>query len=157
MSLIEESIEVEVPARTAYNQWTQFEEFPKFMEGVQSVTQQDDKRLHWAGEIAGQYREWYTEITEQTPDQRIAWTTHEGEFTSGSVDFHYLDENRCRVTLQMEYRPEGTMEKIGDALGAVKMRIKGDLKRFKEYIEARGTETGAWRGEIHQDKVEHRS
>ncbi len=156
MSLIEESIELEVPVRTAYNQWTQFEEFPKFMEGLEKVEQLDDKRLHWVGQIAGQRREWYSEITEQVPDKRVAWTTRDGEFVSGVVDFHYLDENHCRITVQFEYEPHGGLEKVGDALGVVKMRVKGDLKRFKDFIESRGTETGAWRGEIHQEKVEAR-
>ncbi len=149
-----QTVDVAVPVSTAYNQWTQFEKFPEFMEGVESVTQLTDDRLHWKAEIAGQKREWFTEITEQSPDKRVAWTTHEGQYTAGSVDFHYLDENRSRVTLQMKYEPEGAIEKIGDALGAVKLRVKGDLKRFKEYIESRGEETGAWRGEIHQENVE---
>ena len=154
MSTVEESIEVNVPIRTAYNQWTQFQEFPRFMEGVESITQLDDKRLQWVAEIAGQRREWEAEITEQKPDERIAWTAREGEHNSGVVTFHYIDENTSRVMLQLEYEPEGALEKVGDALGAVKTRVKGDMKRFKEYIEGRGQETGAWRGEIDQEKVE---
>ena len=153
MTRIEESIDVHVPARTAYNQWTQFEEFPEYLDGVARVTQVDDTHLHWVGEIAGQRREWDTEITEQKPDERIAWTSTGGEFTSGVVTFHYLDEGRCRVMLQMEYMPDTPLEKIGDALGVVKAKVKGDLKRFKDYIESSGRETGAWRGEIQNEKV----
>jgi uncharacterized membrane protein len=149
MTRIEGSIDVQVPARTAYNQWTQLEGYPEFMDGVERVTQVDDTHLHSVGEIAGQRREWDTEITEQKPDERIAWKSTGREFTSGVVTFHHLDEGRCRVMLQMEYKPDTPLEKIGDALGVVKAKIKGDLKRFKDYIESRGRETGAWRGEIH--------
>ena len=150
--MIDESIEVEVPTRTAYNQWTQFEDFSKFMEGVESVKQIDDKRLHWIAEIGGKRREWDAKIVEQAPDQRIAWKSTAGEMHSGVVTFHTLDDNRCRIMLQMEYDPKDFAEKAADALGLVRHRVKGDLERFKEFIEERGKETGAWRGEISQEK-----
>ena len=153
MSTIEQSIEVEVPVRTAYNQWTQFEEFPRFMEGVEKVTQVDDTTIRWEAEIAGQRREWDAKITEQKPDERIAWTNIDGAVNSGVVTFHYLDENRAKVMLQMEFEPEGILEKTGDALGFVKGRTKGDLERFKEFVESRGRETGAWRGKVDQNKA----
>ena len=152
MSSIEQSIEVNVPVRTAYNQWTQFEEFPRFMEGVEKVIQLDDKRLHWVAEVAGTTREWDAEITEQRPDERIAWRNIDGATNAGVVTFHYLDENRSKIMLQLEFEPEGLVEKAGDALGLVRARTKGDLERFKTFIEARGSETGAWRGEVEQDK-----
>lgn len=148
MSLIEEAVEVEVPVTTAYNQWTQFEEFPKFMEGVEYVKQLDDTSLHWKAEIGGQEREWDAKISEQTPDQRIAWASVDGPYTSGVVTFHKLTDDSCRVMLQMEFDPEGFKEKSADLLGIVRGRVKGDMKRFKEFIETRGTETGAWRGEV---------
>ncbi len=153
MSTIEESIEVNVPVRTAYNQWTQFEDFPRFMEGVEKITQLDDKRLHWEVSIAGQRREYDATITEQLPDERIAWAA-DGEATNaGVVTFHYISDSSCRVMLQLEFEPEGIVEKAGDALGIVKSRVKGDLGRFKEFIESQGSETGAWRGEIDQNKI----
>ena len=151
MSSIEQSIEVNVPVGTAYNQWTQFEEFPKFMEGVEEIKQLDDTSLRWIVQIAGQRREWDAKITEQTPDQRIAWTNIDGPTNAGVVTFHKIDDNTSKVMLQMEYEPEGAVETAGDALGIVKGRIKGDLARFKEFIENRGSETGAWRGEVEQD------
>jgi uncharacterized membrane protein len=148
MSLIEQSIEVDVPANTAYNQWTQFEEFPKFMEGVKAVQQLDAKRLHWRAEIAGKEKEWDAEITEQIPDQRIAWRSRSGAPNGGVVTFHVLSPTRSKVMLQMEYDPETFIEKAGDAVGIVSQRVTGDLERFKDFIESRGRETGAWRGEI---------
>jgi uncharacterized membrane protein len=151
MSTIEQSIDVQVPVRTAYNQWTQFEEFPRFMEGVESVKQLDDVSLHWTAEIGGQRREWDAKITEQTPDQRIAWQNIDGATNAGVVTFHRIDDAQTRVMLQMEYDPEGFVEKAGDFLGVVKSRVKGDLGRFKEFIESRGRETGEWRGEVKQD------
>ena len=153
MSTIEQSIEVSVPVRTAYNQWTQFEDFPNFMEGVEYVRQLDDTRLEWAAEIAGQRREWEAKITEQTPDQRIAWTSIGGSFHAGVVTFHRIDDDTTKVMLMMEFEPEGFLEKAGDALGIVKARTKGDLERFKQFIESRGKETGGWRGEVDQNKV----
>jgi uncharacterized membrane protein len=148
MSTIEESIEVHVPARTAYNQWTQFEEFPRFMEGVERVDQLDDTRLHWVAEIGGKRQEWDAAISEQRPDERIAWTSTSGAKHAGVVTFHRISDDTSRVMLQLEYEPEGFVESVGDALGVVKRRAKGDLERFKDFIENRGTETGAWRGEV---------
>jgi uncharacterized membrane protein len=150
MATIEESVEVEVPVRTAYNQWTQFEEFPRFMEGVEEVRQLNDIKVHWVAEIAGQRREWDAEITEQTPDQRISWRSVEGAANAGVVTFHRLGEGKSKVMLQLDFEPEGTMEKAGDKLGIVKTRAKGDLQRFKQFIESQGRETGAWRGEVGQ-------
>ena len=148
MSTLEKSIEVNVLVRTAYNQWTQFEEFPRFMEGVKEVTQLDDTHLHWKAEIAGKEREWDAEITEQTPDQRIAWTSRAGALNGGVVTFHRLSDATSKVMLQLEYDPQGVVENVGDALGAVSLRVQGDLQRFKEFIEQRGRETGAWRGQV---------
>ena len=153
MSTIEESIEVEVPVRTAYNQWTQFEDFPRFMEGVERVDQLDDQRLHWVGEIAGRTREWDAKITEQTPDQRVAWYAVGETRHAGVVTFHRIDDSKTRVMLQMEFEPTDWVEKAGDALGVVRRRIKGDLGRFKEFIEVRGQATGEWRETIEQDSV----
>jgi uncharacterized membrane protein len=147
-STIERSIEVDVPVRTAYNQWTQFEEFPEFMEGVESVQQTDDTHLLWTAEINGQREEWKAEITDQVPDQRIAWRAVDGKSNSGVVTFHPLDENRTRVMVKMEFEPEGMMEKLGSALGSDDRQVKGDLERFKEFVETRGVETGAWRGTV---------
>jgi uncharacterized membrane protein len=151
MSIVEESIEVQVPVRTAYNQWTQFEDFPRFMEGVEQVQQLSDDTLRWVAEIGGKRREWTAEITEQQPDQRVAWTSREGARNAGVVTFHRLNDRESRVMLQLEYEPEGAVETAGDAAGLVKSRVKGDLERFKEFIESRGAETGAWRGEIHNN------
>ncbi len=153
MSTIEESIEVNVPVRTAYNQWTQFEEFPRFMEGVERVDQLDDQRLHWVAEIGGRRREWDAKISEQTPDQRVAWYAEGDTKHAGVVTFHRLDDTTSRVMLQMEFEPTDWVEKAGDALGVARRRVKGDLERFKEFIEERGQETGAWRGEVNQENV----
>ena len=153
MGQYEESMDVNVPVSVAYNQWTQFEEFPRFMEGVESVTQLDDKRLHWVAEIGGQRREWDASIAEQVPDQRIAWTSTTGTGNAGVVTFHRIDDNTTRLMLQMELYPEDWKEKAADMVGLVKARVKGDLKRFKEFIESRGRETGAWRGEIGQERA----
>jgi carbon monoxide dehydrogenase subunit G len=148
MARYEHSIDVNVPLETAYNQWTQFEEFPRFMEGVKSVTQITDTRLHWVAEIAGKEREWDAEITEQKPDSRIAWHSISGAQNAGVVTFHYIDRDTTRVMLQMELEPEGLVENVGAALGIVQRRISGDLERFKDFIEAKGFETGAWRGKV---------
>jgi uncharacterized membrane protein len=148
MSTIEQSVEVAVPVRTAYNQWTQFEEFPRFMEGVEKVIQLDDTRLHWVAEVGGKRKEWDAQITEQKPDERIAWRSTDGPWNAGVVTFHHLDDNRCRVMLQLEVEPDSALEKAGDALGVTKRQVAGDMERFKEFIESRGAETGAWRGEI---------
>ena len=150
MSTIEQSVEVEVPVRTAYNQWTQFEDFPQFMEGVESIKQLDDTTLHWVTEIAGQKREFDAKITEQTPDQRIAWRADGEVKQAGVVTFHRVADSKTRIMLQMEFDPEGFAEKAADALGIVQARAKGDLGRFKNFIEARGSESGAWRGEVDQ-------
>jgi uncharacterized membrane protein len=154
MATIEKSIEVNAPLRAVYNQWTQFEDFPRFMEGVEEVRQLDDKRLHWRAKIGGKLKEWNAEITEQRPDERIAWTSRGGAWNAGVVTFHRIDDNRTRVMLQVDYDPEGVVEHVGDALGVVSTRIEGDLKRFREFIEQRGRETGGWRGEIHQGRVD---
>jgi uncharacterized membrane protein len=151
MSTIEESIEVSVPVRTAYNQWTQFEEFPRFMEGVEEIRQLSDTKLHWKAKIAGDAKEWDAEITEQRPDERVAWKSISGAPNAGVVTFHRVDDGKTRLMLQMDVEPEGVLEKAGDALGVVKRRAKGDLERFKELVETHGTETGAWRGEVRQD------
>ncbi len=148
MEKIQKSIEVNVPLHTAYNQWTQFEEFPRFMEGVKEVRQIDAKRLHWCAEIMGKDVEWDAEITQQTPDRMISWQSTTGAANNGSVRFEQLTDNKTRITLDLEYEPRGAAEKVGDTLGAVSSRVEGDLKRFKEFIEQRGSETGAWRGEI---------
>ena len=153
MEKIEKSIEVNAPVSAVYNQWTQFEEFPFFMEGVEEVRQLDDKRLHWKAEIAGKTKEWDAEIFEQIPDERIAWRCMTGAKNSGMVNFFPIGTNTTRVTLSLNYEPEGAIEKAGDALGVVSNRIEGDLKRFKEFIESRGQETGGWRGEIRGKEV----
>ena len=148
MSNIEESIEVSVPVSTAYNQWTQFEEVPRFMEGVESIRQVDDTHLHWKTKIAGVEREFDAEVTEQHPDHRIAWRSTSGATHAGVVTFHRIDDSTTRIMLQLDTEPEGVVEKAGDALGILKRRVTGDLGRFKELIEGRGTESGAWRGEV---------
>ena len=153
MSTIEESIHVNVPVRTAYNQWTQFESFPEFMQGVEEVRQLDEQRLYWVAEVGGRKREWEAKITEQNPDERIAWTSTGGTLHAGVLTFHRISDDESRVMLQMEYEPQDWIEKAGDAVGLVRRRVKGDLERFKKFIESRGSETGAWRGEIRQDKV----
>ncbi len=148
MRSVEESIEVNVPISTAYNQWTQFEDFPEFMEGVEEVRQLNDVKLHWRAEVAGVTREWEAEITEQLPEERVAWASTGGVKTAGVVTFHRLDDDKTKLMLQLEFDPEGFAEKAGDALGIIERRAKGDLKRFKDFVEARGVETGAWRAEV---------
>ncbi|MCN0178814.1 SRPBCC family protein [Salinispora arenicola] len=148
MSGVTEHVDVSVPVRTAYDQWTQFEEFPRFMEGVQEVRQTSATMTHWTVEIAGARREFDAEITEQLPDERVAWRSTGPTQHAGVVTFHRLDENSSRVTLQLEFEPHGVVEQAGDMLGFVDRRAKGDLQRFKQFIEARGTETGAWRGKV---------
>jgi uncharacterized membrane protein len=154
MSVVEQTIEVDVPVRVAYDQWTQFESFPHFMEGVESVTQRDDATLEWHANIAGQDKHWTAEIVEQTPDQRVAWRSTSGAKNSGVVSFQPSGDSRTSVTLQLEADPEGPVESAGDALGFLDRRVKGDLERFKEFVEGRGVPTGAWRGEIHGGQVE---
>jgi uncharacterized membrane protein len=148
MASVVESIDVKVPLSTTYNQWTQFEEFPQFMEGVTSVTQIDDTHLHWAADIGGNKEEWDAEITEQRADERVAWKSTSGAQNAGVVTFHRLDDDTTRVTLQMDVEPDGVVESVGTALGFLDRRVKGDLERFKAFIERRGSETGAWRGEV---------
>lgn len=148
MKTIEESIEIEVPVSTAYNQWTQFESFPQFMKGVERVEQKDDKHLRWVAEIGGETREWDAEITEQHPDHRVAWKAMGQEGPNGAVTFHKLDDLRTKIMVQMDYEPEGMKEAVGSAVGLDSHRVKDDLESFKEFIESRGSETGAWRGEV---------
>lgn len=155
METVEKSIDVKVPVRTAYNQWTQFEEFPRFMDGVEEVRQTSDSTLHWRASISGKEEEWDARITEQTPDKRIAWTSTSGAHNSGVVTFHKLDEMTTRVMLQLGYEPEGFTEKLGDMLGIVERRVEGDLENFKEFIEERGHETGGWRGDIDNATSNH--
>jgi uncharacterized membrane protein len=148
-STIEKSIEVNVDVSTAYNQWTQFEDFPQFMKGVEEVEQLDDTTLQWRGQIAGSEREWKADITEQRPDERIAWKA-QGDLThAGVVTFHYVDDDTTRVMVQFDVDPDDWKEKAADAVNLTDKRVEGDLERFKEFIEERGgQETGAWRGEV---------
>jgi uncharacterized membrane protein len=148
MASIQESIDVEVPVRTAYNQWTQFEEFPRFMEGIEAVKQKDDTHLHWVADIGGKTEEWDATITEQIPDERVAWKATAGKGNVGVVTFHRLGDDKTRITVQLDWQPEGFTEKAGSAVGLDDRRVKGDLKRFKELIESRGHESGAWRGTV---------
>ena len=148
MAQVTESVEVEVPVRTAYNQWTQFEEFPNFMGGVEQVQQLDDTHLHWVAEIAGKREEWDAEITEQQPDQRVAWAAKGGKGNAGIVTFQPLTKDKTKVTVQLDWQPEGVVENVGTALGFDDRQVSKDLDRFKELIEERGTETGAWRGSV---------
>src|SRR4051794_14747375 len=145
MSSVTESVEVEVPVRTAYNQWTQFEDFPRFMEGVEEIRQLDPTHVHWRAQIGGKTKEWDAEITEQRPDERVAWRATQGTTNAGVVTFHKIDAGVTRVTVQLDAEPDGAVETVGDALGVLKRRVKGDLDRFKDFIEGRGAETGAWR------------
>ncbi len=148
MSTHEESIDVDVPVSTAYNQWTQFESFPQFMEGVERIDQIGDTMTHWVTKIGGVEREFNAEITEQHPDERVAWRSVDGPSQAGVITFHRLDDAKTRLMLQLEFDPEGIVEQAGEKLGVVNRRLKGDLERFKKFIEARGSETGAWRGDV---------
>ncbi|UFU08192.1 SRPBCC family protein [Ruania halotolerans] len=149
MSTVEESVDVNVPITTVYNQWTQFEDFPEFMDGVVSVTQIDDRHNHWVTEVGGQQREFDTEITEQHPDERIAWTSTSGEVDHGGVvTFHRLSDSVTRVMVQIDWAPQGVAEKVGAAVGADAHRVKADTKRFKAFIEDRQRATGAWPGDV---------
>jgi uncharacterized membrane protein len=144
MSTVTESVDVNVPIRTAYNQWTQFEDFPQFMSGVTEIRQLDDTTTHWKTDIDGVKREFDAKITEQLPDERVAWTSIEGSKQAGVVTFQ-----RTRVTCQLDFEPQGLAETAGDKLGFLDRQVKGDMKRFKEYIESRGgNATGAWRGQV---------
>jgi uncharacterized membrane protein len=153
MERIEKSIEVNVPVRTAYDQWTQFESFPTFMEGVVEVQQLDDKRLHWVAEIGGERKEWNAEIVQQTPDDVVSWRSTSGALNNGSVSFKPLGDAKSRVTLILTYELTSTKEKVGDALGVLSAKLEADLRRFKEFIESNRVPTGAWRGEIREGQV----
>lgn len=148
MATIEESVEVDVPVRVAYDQWTQFEDFPFFMQGVESVTQIDDKHLHWKTKIAGVEREYDAEITEQHPEERVAWRSIDGTTNAGVVTFHHITDDRTKVMVQIDWEPDSVVEKAGATIGADDHRVKADLKKFKEFIETRGSATGAWRGDV---------
>ena len=152
-STVEKSVEVSVPISVAYNQWTQFEEFPQFMEGVQEVRQLGDKKLHWKAQVGPTVKEWDAEIVEQTPDTRIAWKSTSGAENAGIVSFLPGENGGTKVSVKITYDPEGLVEKAGDILGFMSGRVQGDLDRFKKYIESRGQSTGAWRGEIHGGDV----
>lgn len=148
MTSVTESIDVEVPVSTAYNQWTQFESFPQFMGGVDRITQVDDAHTHWVITLGGTTREFDADITEQHPDERVAWKSTDGTTHAGVVTFHRLADTRCRVTVQIDWAPEGMVEKAGSMLGVDNRQVKADLDRFKQFIESRGVESGAWRGDI---------
>lgn len=148
MTTVEQTIEVNVPIATVYNQWTQFEEFPRFMEGVEEVKQHGDRRLHWVVQFGGERHEWEAEIVEQHPEERVAWRNVDGKDNAGVVTFHKLDDERTRVAVQLDFVPDGLKEKVGSAVGAPDRRVKADLERFKEFIESRGHETGGWRGDV---------
>jgi len=143
MESVEKTIEVEAPVKKVYNQWTQFEEFPEFMEGVEEVRQVDDRHLHWVAEMGGKKKEWDAEIYERVPERRIAWRSTTGTRNAGTVDFLPKEPNRTRVTLKMDYEPEGALEHADDALGVVSRQVEGDLERFKQFIQTRATESGA--------------
>jgi uncharacterized membrane protein len=146
---VQESVDVDVPIRVAYDQWTQFESFPQFMGGVESITQIDDTHVHWVTNIDGVKREFDTEITEQHPEERVAWASTGGDTKqAGVVTFHRLDDAKTRVMIQIDWDPEGLLEKAGAALGFDDRQVKADAKKFKEFIESRGSETGAWRGDV---------
>jgi uncharacterized membrane protein len=153
MSSVEKTIVVDVPISAAYNQWTQFEEFPRFMEGIKEVRQLDDQHLHWRAELMGQEVEWDAAITEQLLERHIAWRSISGARSAGTVSFEPVDAGRTRITLRMEAEPRGALETIGDWAGVLSSRVERDLRRFKEFIESRGIETGAWRGEIQAEEV----
>ncbi|HEY3436407.1 MAG TPA: SRPBCC family protein [Actinotalea sp.] len=148
MATVEQSIDVDVPVSTAYNQWTQFESFPHFMKGVDSITQLTDTLTHWKTSIGGVEREFDAEISEQHPDERVAWHSVDGKSHAGVVTFHRLSDTSTRLMVQIDWDTETFAEKVGAAVGIDDLQVKGDLKRFKEYIEGRGTETGAWRGDV---------
>ena len=156
MAKIKEDIVVDVPVDVAYDQWTQFESFPQFMEGVKEVIQLDEKTLRWHAEIGGKDEEWEAEITEQTPNRIIAWRSTTGTPNAGTARFESVEAGKTRISLEISYEPRDAVEKVGDALGVLDRRVSGDLGRFKEFIEKRQTPTGAWRGEIHGGKVESR-
>lgn len=149
MSRITSEIEIGVPVRAAYDQWTQFESFPEFMDGIDKVVQLDDTTLEWTATIAGVQKQWRAKVIEQRPDQLVAWKSIDGAPNDGSVRFQPISSDRTRVALTVDVTPEGAVEKIGDALGIVERQIEGDLERFRDYIEAKRVPTGGWRGDIH--------
>jgi uncharacterized membrane protein len=152
MSRVQESIDLEVPVGTAYNQWTQFEEFSRFMTHVDEVRQLDDTHLHWQVTLAGKTEEFDAEVTEQIPDKRVAWKSTSGREHAGAVDFHRLDDDRSQIMVMLDTEPQGTAERAADAIGLAERQLRGDLGRFKEMIESRGQETGAWRGSVEQSE-----
>jgi uncharacterized membrane protein len=154
MPKIEKDIIVDVPVNVAYDQWTQFESFPQFMDGVKEVIQLDEKTLRWHASVAGKDEEWEAEITEQHPNTVIAWHSTTGAPNAGVVRFEPSGTSKSRVSLEISYEPRDAVEKVGDALGVLERRVDGDLKRFKEFIEKRSAPTGAWRGDISGGKVE---
>jgi uncharacterized membrane protein len=154
INTIDESIEVEVPVSTAYNQWTQFEDFPLFMEGVDHVEQRGDTRLHWVATVGGQTAEWDAKILEQHPDSQITWISEDGRKTRGTVSFEPIGDNRTLIRLSMSYKAEGPLEQVGSAAGLDSKRVRGDLGRFKLLVEGRGEESGAWRGEVSAGRTE---
>ncbi|TMB78040.1 MAG: SRPBCC family protein [Chloroflexi bacterium] len=154
MPRIQKDIVVDVPVRAAYDQWTQFETFPQFMDGVKEVVQLDEKTMRWRASVGGKEEEWDAEITEQTPDRIIAWHSTTGAPNAGVVRFEQADPMKTRVSLEISYEPQQTAEKVGDALGVLERRVDADLGRFKDFIEKRQTPTGGWRGEIHGGQVE---
>ncbi len=154
MSTVEQSIDIDVPVRVAYDQWTQFESFPQFMSGVEEVRQLDDTHLHWRAEVAGKAVEWDAVITEQIPDERVAWKATDGKANAGVVTFHRISDDSSRVMVQIEHETEGIMEKVGSALGADTREVKNSLERFKELVENRESTTGGWRGEVEGGDVQ---
>lgn len=154
MSQVMETIEVDVPVTVAYNQWTQFEEFPEFMDGVEEVRQLDATHLHWVASIAGVRREWDAEVVEQVPDKLVSWTNVDGATNRGTVTFDRVAPGATKVTLALDFEPEGLVENVGDKLGIVAGQARGDLERFREFITSRGMETGAWRGEVRDGEAE---
>jgi Predicted integral membrane protein len=153
METVEKKIEISSPLSKVFNQWTQFEKFPQFMEGVEKVIQLDETHLHWVAQIGGKRKEWDAEITEQVPDQRIAWRSITGAPNAGIVSFRPKDPNHTMVSLQMSYEPEGALENIGDSLGLLSRRVESNLKRFRNFVQKLETETGAWRGEVQGSEV----
>lgn len=152
MERIEKSFDVDVPVSAAYNQWTQFEDFPRFMEGIEEVRQTDDTHLHWKAKIAGKAKEWDAQIVEQVPDKVIAWRSVSGAPNAGIVRFEPIEQGRTRVNLTMEYEPQGFFEKVGDTVGVVSGKVESAVERFKALLEERRTESGAWRGQVHGGK-----
>jgi uncharacterized membrane protein len=154
MSTVEQSIDVDVPVRVAYDQWTQFESFPAFMDGVEEVRQIDDTHLHWRAKVSGKEVEWDAVITEQLPDERVAWKATDGKANAGVVTFHRLSDDSSRIMVQIEHESDGVMEKVGSALGADTHQVKNSLERFKELVERRGQASGAWRGKVEGGQVQ---